>query len=139
MKDWGKLRRTHKTNFLVHLINFSITNVLVQKEMGYKESFELYKLGVKDQLFIINGRMRDIEFLNIGMIGFGLRELEWTEEFIQNHQQYLAEEVSFFLVPLIYAYKANFQNNYESLAAASCKFFMHIFNWNTYMCSMRKL
>jgi len=113
LKNWDNLKTKHKINLLVHLLNFTFTNELIQKELGHRESLALYKIGIKDKLFIINGKMRDIEFVNIGMIGFGLKKYEWTETFIQEYQQYLSKELKYFLIPLLHAYKANFQQNYK--------------------------
>jgi len=113
LANWHKLKTKHKTDLLIHLLNFSVTNELIQKENGYSEVFDLYKIGVREALFIINGKMRDIEFVNIGMIGFGLKEYQWTETFLQNHQQYISESLKDFLIPFLYAYKANAQQNYE--------------------------
>jgi len=113
LKHWDKLKIKHKRNLLVHLINFSFTNILIQKEFGHTESFELYKISIEEQLFIINGKMRDVEFLNIGMIGFGLKQYEWTDNFIQEHQIFLPDQITSFAIPLLNAYKANFQKNYE--------------------------
>lgn len=113
LENWAQLKDKHQTNLLLHLINFSFTNELLVKEFGYTELFSLYQLGVKNQLFVINGKMRDTEFYNICMIGFNLKETDWTKSFIQSHQQYLPKKTRAFLVPLANAYNALFQNNYE--------------------------
>ena len=112
-KNWPVLKSTHKTNLLVHLINFSFINEYLQKEFGYQESFELYQIGIRDQLFIINGKMRDVEFLNIALVGIRLKEFDWTEAFVKNHQEYLPMDLRNFLVPLVYAYRANAEKKYE--------------------------
>lgn len=113
LKNWDKLKTKHKTNLLVHLLNFSLTNSLINKEFGYSEAMSLYKIGLKDKLFIINGRMRDIEFINISVIGFKYESEEWGNNFIKNYQKYLNQETKSFLVPLAYSYNAIFQNDYE--------------------------
>lgn len=110
---WDQLKTRHKTNLLLHLINFSFTNIRIQKEFGHKESFYLYKIGVENQLFVIDGKIGAIEFMNIGILGFSLDDAIWTDRFIKNHQQYLAEESRAIILPLIYAYKANFQKKYK--------------------------
>ncbi len=112
-KHWNQLKLKHKTDLMIHLLNFTFTSEFLQQESGHKESLVLYKKGVADKVFIINEKMRDVEFMNIGMIGFRLKEDEWTESFIQTHQQYLSETAKDFIVPLIYAYKANFQKKYD--------------------------
>jgi len=109
--NWNHLKTNHQTNLLVHLINFTFTNELIQKKFGIKESFELYKLGIRDELLVINGKMRDIDFLNIGLMGFGLKEMDWTDQFIENHKKYLNGEPS--LITLLYAYKANFEKKHH--------------------------
>ena len=111
--NWDKLKIGHKTNLFIHLLNFSFTNNLMQKDSGYQESFELYKIGIRDKLFIINGTMREIDFINIAMLGFGLAENVWTENFIKDNQQYLNKEARYFVVPLTMAYKANVEKDYK--------------------------
>jgi hypothetical protein len=114
-QHWGHLKKKHRINLFLHLINFSFTNVLIQKEFGYTEAMTLYKRGLKEKLWVVNGKMRDIEFLNISMIGFKLEPNDWVVNFIETHEQYLLEEVRDFLVPLVYAYRANFEKDYEQV------------------------
>lgn len=115
LKQWNKLKQKHKFSLLVHLLNFSFTNDLIQKEFGHREALALYKIGIKDKLFIINGKMRDAEFLNISMIGFKYESKKWSSNFIEAHKKYLPEEISDFLVPLAYAYQAISQNDYKEV------------------------
>lgn len=112
--NWHQLKTKHKTNLLVHLLNFSFTNELMQKELGY-EALTLYKIGIKDKLFVINGKMRDIEFFSISMIGFKFESEKWTINFIETHKKFLTSEVSIFLLPLVYAYRAIFQYDYKEV------------------------
>jgi len=115
LASWSKLKTKHKIDLFLHLLNFSFTNELIQKEFGFKESFQLYKIGIKHQLFIFNEKMRDVEFVNIGMLGFGFKEYEWTEAFINDHRQYISEELRHFLIPFLYAYKAISLKDYEKV------------------------
>lgn len=115
VNNWNQLKTKYKIDLLIHLINFSYTNVFIQKKFGQKEIFELYKLGIMDKLFIFNGKMRDSEFLNIGIIGFSLSKNSWTEQFIRDHKKYLPVEGREILLSFIYAYKANFHNNYKKV------------------------
>lgn len=115
LENWDRLKKKHKTDLLLHLINFSLTNVLLVKEFGHQELFTLYKIALKDNLFLFNGKLRDTEFLNISIIGFKLKKNDWTNKFIADYQQYLPHEISDFLIPLVYAYKALFAKNYEEV------------------------
>ncbi len=115
LDNWNQLKRKDKTDLLVHLLNFSFINELIQKEFGHKEALNLYKLGIKDKLFVIDGKMRDIEFFNISMIGFKYESEEWVTNFIEVHKHYLPEKIRIFLVPLAYAYSAIFKNDYEQV------------------------
>ena len=112
---WKKLKTKHKTNLLVHLLNFIITNELLQKSFAFEEALGLYKIGIKEKLFIVNNKMRDIEFFNICMMSIKLESEEWTNNFIETHQQYLKKEIREFLVPLSYAYNALFQKDHEKV------------------------
>ena len=96
LQQWSFLKKRHKTNLVVHLLNFSFTNELIMKEFGYREAFNMYKLGVEDKLFIIGGKMRDVEFVNIAVIGLSLKEYDWTENFIRSHQLFRTRRIKVF-------------------------------------------
>ncbi len=115
LSNWDQLKPKHKINLLVYLINFSFSNELIQKEVGFSEALSLYKLAIQEKLFVINGKMRDVEFFSICAIGFKLESREWTIEFIKTHKKYLPIEIGEFLVPLVYAYDAIFQKDYEKV------------------------
>lgn len=114
-KSWTKLKRKHKIDFMVHLINFAFTNKLIQEEVGHLEALNLYKKSIEEKLFVVNGRMRDIEFINISAIGFKFESIDWTNHFIESHKQYLPKETRNFLVPLAYAYHAIFSKYYNKV------------------------
>lgn len=109
IENWVYLKTKHKTNLLLHLISFSTTHEITIDEIDLKERLSLYKIGVVNKLFIIDNKMRDIEFFNICLIGFKIGEEEWTMEFIEQHQHFLSNEYKSFLIPLVYAYKALFE------------------------------
>lgn len=115
LQQWHNLKPKHKTNLLVHLLNFSLTNELIQKDFGHQEALNLYKIGIEDRLFIINGKMRDTEFFNISVMGFRYESEEWTTNFIETHERYLPKPTCLFLVPLVYAYRAMLNKNYKEV------------------------
>ncbi|MEM6317482.1 MAG: hypothetical protein AAF960_07415, partial [Bacteroidota bacterium] len=112
---WEQLKKRHQTDLLLHLLNFTYTNEVIQKDFGHEESFDLLKRGVEHQLFVINGKMRPVEFFNVGVLGFAYGGDSWTENFLATHRQYLDDSQLDFLIPLIYAHKANFEEDYEQV------------------------
>lgn len=115
LQSFPKLNLPNKRDLIIHLINFVINFRLTSDELHFQEIFNLYQIGVENQLFIVNERMRDIEFVNIGMAGFGVNKIEWTHQFIKNHQAFLSENDREEIVPFVLAYGKLFQKDYEAV------------------------
>ena len=58
-------------------------------ERRTEEFFELYKFGVANQLLVEKGVMEEIQFINIVATACSLNEIDWCEQFIENHLPYL--------------------------------------------------
>ncbi len=115
LKIYPKLTRDYQKNFLLHLINFAINFSLQDEAIPIEEIFELYKIGVSEQIFLNNGQIRDTEFTNICITGFKLGYVEWVTAFIESHQQYLQESERIYLLPFVKAYHKLFTKDFEEV------------------------
>jgi hypothetical protein len=81
-------------NFLIALHNFCVKAHHKGKESFLRESFELYKFMLENELYSFEegGVMPTGYYKNIASIGLKLREYEWTEKFINEFREKLPPE-----------------------------------------------
>jgi hypothetical protein len=72
-------------NLLIPKLNAGIKSYVV-------EAFEWYRQGIENGILIENDRLSRYTFLNAAFVAIKLDELIWTEDFIDNYQQYLSDE-----------------------------------------------
>jgi len=64
---------------------------LIKKPLVYaNEGFELYQFADKNNLLLVNGRIRDVEYLNVASVGFYTKHFDWTLNFIERNKTKLA-------------------------------------------------
>lgn len=95
-------------NLLNHCIQVYNTGVFeyVQKQ------FDLYKMGLEQQILIYNNRITDASFSNIVAISSALKEFAWAERFINDYQPFLEEKTGVFTKGISLAYLNYNQKKY---------------------------
>ena len=78
-------------DILLMAINFCIRQVNMGKRHFIQEAFDLYKLGLKNDLLTEGGLMSRFTYKNIVALGLGQEEFEWVEQFIADWQPKLEE------------------------------------------------
>ena len=73
-------------------INYCINKMNEGNDSFIRESFELYREGLKNNIFIENNVLSRWTFLNIITNGLKLNEFNWIENFIDEYQSYLEEQ-----------------------------------------------
>jgi hypothetical protein len=73
-------------------INFCIRRINAGDEPFKREAFELYRDGLKQNIFIENKRISRFTYKNIVAAGLGLNEYEWVKKFIDEHQIFLEKK-----------------------------------------------
>ena len=93
LENYEKIKRIDQV--IVHsiMINYSVRQINLGDKSFYQDSLELYKFGLNHHLVMEKGKISEAVFGNIVMLGCSANELEWTEDFIDNHQQYLDEKI----------------------------------------------
>jgi len=108
--QYKNITKNHQLNILVQLINF-----LVKKNQIEAECFSLYQFGIENQIFVINGKMRNIEIVNTYTLGVSLGKFEWVDHFLLSHEKYFPENERKYLTPFLKSYKALFKDNYQDV------------------------
>lgn len=73
-------------------INYCIGRINADKSDFLKESFDLYKQGLEENIFIENGVLSRFTFRNIVTAGLNLKEFDWVENFIHGYSSHLDDK-----------------------------------------------
>ncbi len=87
-----RISETERTNFLLHLLNYSIRRMNKGNVEYIKETLELYKLGLAFHLLIEENRIAEMTFSNIVSTGIKYKEFIWVKNFILDYKHLLDEE-----------------------------------------------
>ena len=87
------ISESEQLSILGYLLNYSIPKVNSGDPFYSNQTLELYKIGLKSKLLIRNNRITDFTFTNIIAIGSLLKEFDWTDNFIEDYEFYLDENI----------------------------------------------
>ncbi|HND89817.1 MAG TPA: hypothetical protein PK971_15900, partial [Saprospiraceae bacterium] len=73
-------------------INFGIKKVNEQQGAWLRTTLDLYAHALERHLLLENGHISRFAFNNIVAIALRLGELDWTEQFVQQHQSFLEKQ-----------------------------------------------
>lgn len=85
----GIFPRQENRIILLMANNFCISQINAGKNSYFRESFELYDLGIKKEIFLENGILSRFTYSNAIITALNLNEYEWVEQFIAGHSDYL--------------------------------------------------
>jgi hypothetical protein len=88
-----KLSSDEAAHILTNLLNYTIPKVNSGNSFYLEQLFALYKIGLESKLLIQDDRITDFSYTNIIAVGSGLKEYEWTKQFIEEYEVYLDEEI----------------------------------------------
>lgn len=72
-------------------INFCIRQFNLGNRAFLRQAFELYQEGLSKQIFLDNGHLDRFTYNNIALAGLGLKEYQWTENFLEHYRLYIEE------------------------------------------------
>ncbi len=88
------LHKIDKNIGIVYLANYITRQTKKRKYDNYKVAFELYEIGLNDDLALVHrGRMDDTVFRNILNLAIKLNKLPWAKYFIEKFQLYLDRDI----------------------------------------------
>lgn len=85
-------RPEDQSALLRYLINATIQLYNLGKPVFLDNQFRLYHLGLKKELFLREGELSDVTFLNIIITAAVLKKIDWVEDFIQKYGARLPAE-----------------------------------------------
>jgi len=122
-KNFKYLIEQHQSTFpveeLSELYVLAINHIIKQANLGNsiyrKELFEMYKKGLDANVFLHNGEMNSVTYINIAQSALSQEAYDWVLEFIENNKIYLKSSLrkDYYLFNLATYY--NKKGNYEQV------------------------
>lgn len=109
-----RIGQKDQLSILLSLRNYAVSRINKGDSTYLKKLFELYKLGLENDLTLQNGKINEGAFLNIVHLGSLEKEYDWVAQFIEEYKAYLPEEIREDATSLAYARYFKFQNMYQS-------------------------
>ena len=78
---------------MLNLRNYAIRELNKGRKSFLEEVFALFKVGIKLDLIVVDGKISEATFGNIAKVACGVKEFEWAENFIESYEKYLDEKV----------------------------------------------
>ena len=73
-------------------LNYCIKRLNAQERAFGQEAFELYREGLKQDIFLENGILSRFNYKNIVALGLGVNEFEWVKQFLEIYRPFLAKK-----------------------------------------------
>ncbi len=86
------LSKAELRDVLLFGINYCIRQLNIDEPGFFREAFDLYKLGLKQETFLEHGVLSRFSYKNMVAIGLKLDETAWVETFLDTYTQLLSEE-----------------------------------------------
>ena len=96
-------------DLIIHLITFGIRQNNEGKKNFNKEVFELYKFMAANEILLENGKIREIEFVNIALFAYRFNEFHWADNFCEKFIKFLDSKLPMDVLAYVYAYKHFFK------------------------------
>jgi len=109
-----KINLKTQQDILLYLLNYALSQIAQKGSSFMREAFELYKIGLAKSIFITEQKsFSGVSFLNIVLVGSGLKEYEWTKNFIKEYSSLLDKSAI---------------ENFKPLAEATLYFYQEAFS-----------
>lgn len=89
-REYGHLLPlAEQREFYLMAINLCIPRMNAGMKAFTREAFEWYRLGMENGVLIENDQLSRYSFINVAFVAIKLQELDWTDHFIEDYQQYV--------------------------------------------------
>lgn len=112
-KEYKVLPEEERRTGLLGLINRGFKIVLMGRPYFYKSILDLYQFGLEKKILIENGKITELTFKNIALIGSSTGEISWTTSFIKKYERFLPEDYDKNIIYLAHAYLAFYSKQFE--------------------------
>ena len=110
-------------------INYCIRRLNSGESDYLKEVFEWYKMGLRENIFIINGELSRFTYNNITLAGLKLKEYDWIKNFMENYKTHIAKthqhDTYYFNLALWYQFQKQYEAVQELLLKVTFKDVLH--------------
>ncbi len=114
-----------KRDISIMAINYCIRKLNTGDKFFVRETFELYKLSLKEGYLIEDRKMPESLFYNIVSAAVKNKEYVWANEFIEEHRQYLPkkfkEPIYYFCHGLLFYEQRQYKESMQSLILVDTK------------------
>lgn len=86
MSNLDTFRVQKLKEFFVNLINYCVGKMNMGKVEFIRETFEMYKIGLDQEILTYGGRVTRVMFINIVSTGSKLKEFDWVAGFIEQYK-----------------------------------------------------
>lgn len=73
-------------------INYCIQMLNLGKDAYWRKAFDLYRLGLEEEILVTDGTIGPYLFRNVTAAGLKLKEYEWVDFFIHKYKDFLEEK-----------------------------------------------
>lgn len=108
-----KIPTDEKREIITALINLGYSIALSQRPDFFNRLFELYEIGIDEDVWIQYGTISERTFRNIVTIGASIKKFDWTENFIEEFKQYIPETKKEKVLNYSNAYLLLYKGDYE--------------------------
>lgn len=113
-KEYNQINEKTRFVLITYLLNHTSHEVIKGKTAFEKESFELLKFGMTQQIFIINGILNPNHFLNAIEVAARLKHFDLAEQFIEQWSDKLEDSTREYYIILGKAIIEFRMQNFES-------------------------
>jgi len=113
----NKIRKEKAREVLFQLINYAIRQINAGHFDFNREIFDLYKIGLANDLIVENNKISNKTYSNIANIGSMIKEFKWVEKFIEDYASFLEEGIRPYYQALTLAELRFRQNDFDRVIA----------------------
>ena len=88
-KHWSLFPLVESRDLYILAINYCIKRLNRGDQDFIREGFNLYKSGLKNEVFLEDGYLSGFTYKNISRLGLALNEFEWIEDFLNRYKKML--------------------------------------------------
>ena len=92
-KNLNLLSKKEQFSIFILILNTAGIRINAGHSDGIRKQFELYRMGLDNNILIRNNRITPQSFTNIVGLATNLNEITWAKKFIKNNSKFLPESV----------------------------------------------
>lgn len=140
-ENYQKIGKADQPAIWLLICNLTTSRLSNYEPDVFKILYQLYQFGAEGGIFLRNGKLSGLTFLNIAVLAYIHKDFQWAKNFIENNKMYLIEKIRHNVIELAYAYglfhQKEFIEAYYKLEKIPVENFEH--RWRTLSLKTRSL